>query len=483
MPSEMSYSKYQENIFKFIQEEKGHAFVEAVAGSGKTTTIVEAANRIPQNSKAIFLAFNKHIATELGSRLPMNCEAKTLHSLGFNLMKSCGTFPRYIKVNANKNKNLFLYKVLEDEDLIKKKYAISYNITRVISLLKGLYVTEPTREDIVGLCDNYDIDVMDMDEFAEFAIEVFYLSINQTSVIDFDDMLFMPVHHDIAFPKYDNVFVDEAQDLNPIQIEIISRLNGRVIAVGDTHQAIYGFRGADPYAVEKMVNTFSAIKLPLSICYRCAKNIVNLAKELVPHIECNESQIDGEIVNIKIEDLPTHVTEGDYILCRTTAPLVSMCLRLLRLGKMATVKGRDIGEGLINFIDTVNKGSTDINDFYNSLNEYVTKKMGEYEARNKTSSIIELQDKYDTIDALSEEVKTVEELKAKVKGLFSDEVSGIVLSTIHKSKGLETDNVYILKPEILPHPKAKLDWQITQEKNLKYVAITRAKKKLCFVNG
>jgi len=160
-----------------------------------------------------------------------------------------------------------------------------------------------------------------------------------------------------------------------------------------------------------------------------------------------------------------------------------MCLRLLRLGKTATVKGRDIGEGLINFIDTVNKGSTDIDDFYNSLNEYVTKKMGEYEARNKTSSIIELQDKYDTIDALSEEVKTVEELKAKIKGLFSDEVSGIVLSTIHKSKGLETDNVYILKPEILPHPKAKLDWQITQEKNLKYVAITRAKKKLCFVNG
>jgi len=476
----MNYSKYQENIFNFIEKETGHAFVEAVAGSGKTTTIVEAANRVPENSKTIFLAFNKHIATELGSKLPMNCEARTLHSLGLQVLRESSIFPKRFRVKGNKTDNIFKYNILDgDEDLIKKHYSMLYDLKRVVSMLKNLLVIEPTTGDIIEICDKFDID-RDDDEFYDYTIETFNESVSTYNTIDFDDMLFLPLLLELNFPKYDHIFVDEAQDLNPVQMEIIRQLKGRVIAVGDTHQAIYGFRGADPFAVATMINIFKATKLPLSICYRCGKNIVSKAKEIVPHIETFDGQEDGECLEIPYFQLTETVKEKDYVLCRVTAPLVSLCLEFLKKGIPATVRGRDIGEGLVIFIKRIKKEG-DLEDFYEDLNEYAVKKIAQYKKRGRNSSIIELQDKVDTLFALGQNLETVEQLIERVEKLFTDTENGITLATIHRSKGLEADNIFILKPDLLPHPKAKLPWQKTQEMNLKYVAITRAKKRLYIV--
>ena len=69
--------------------------------------------------------------------------------------------------------------------------------------------------------------------------------------------------------------------------------------------------------------------------------------------------------------------------------------------------------------------------------------------------------------------------------MFTDEKieNAVMLSTAHKSKGLEADRVLILLPTKLPLTwKGQLDWQLIQENNLKYVAITRAKKELVFVD-
>ena len=64
------------------------------------------------------------------------------------------------------------------------------------------------------------------------------------------------------------------------------------------------------------------------------------------------------------------------------------------------------------------------------------------------------------------------------------ETDGVLLSSIHKAKGLEADRVFLIEPEgaPVPHPMAKQDWEIEQEWNLRYVAITRAKKELIYVS-
>ena len=68
----MEPSKYQKAIYKWIQKNKGNVIIQAVAGSGKTTTIIEASKLLPTDKSCIFLAFNKAIANELKTRLPSN---------------------------------------------------------------------------------------------------------------------------------------------------------------------------------------------------------------------------------------------------------------------------------------------------------------------------------------------------------------------------------------------------------------------------
>ena len=87
----------------------------------------------------------------------------------------------------------------------------------------------------------------------------------------------------------------------------------------------------------------------------------------------------------------------------------------------------------------------------------------------------------DVIECLADEVNTVSELKEMISSIFSDDVKGIMLSTIHKAKGLENDRVFFLLPELIPSKYATQDWQYEQERNLKYVGITRAKMELIYV--
>jgi superfamily I DNA/RNA helicase len=100
----------------------------------------------------------------------------------------------------------------------------------------------------------------------------------------------------------------------------------------------------------------------------------------------------------------------------------------------------------------------------------------------ETQEYNDFLDKIECLEMLSENIETKKELIDKITNIFSDEnKQGIKLSTIHKAKGLEADNVYILNKHLIPSKFAKLDWELIQEENLDYVACTRSKKKLGFI--
>ena len=80
--SKLSPSSYQKDIFNFIKEGKGNCVINAVAGSGKTTTIVGSLKYIPSDKSVIFLAFNKSIVEDIKLKVPSNVNVKTFHSLG-----------------------------------------------------------------------------------------------------------------------------------------------------------------------------------------------------------------------------------------------------------------------------------------------------------------------------------------------------------------------------------------------------------------
>lgn len=252
-----------------------------------------------------------------------------------------------------------------------------------------------------------------------------------------------------------------------------------------TSNSIYGFNGADFESFKKFTKLENTIELPLSVCYRCDRNIINLAKGIVQNIEFFEKNGEG-VVNE--EARVDEIKDGDMVLCRNTYPLVKLCFDYLKKGVKAIIKGRDIGNALIGIIQ---KSKTeDINQLFAFLYDDLEKTKKKIiknhnlieEEAEEHELYIKQKENIEIIELLGNQAENCSEIISKLKNIFSDSDSdGIQLSTIHKSKGLESDRVFIIHRDLIPSKFAQTQWQIDQEYNLLYVAYTRAKKYLGFV--
>lgn len=474
-------SSFQLAIFDFISNGKGNAFVEAVAGSGKTTTIVEALKLTPRTAKVIFLAFNKHIQEELARRAPGHVRVQTMHSLGFSALRN--GLP--VKPEVDDDKLFGIVK--EFLPNFEQEGHMRAPLTQLVSLAKNT-LTDP--EDLAALSDmatKYGVDMNgDSERLLNLVAPVMGVCASRTSVIDYDDMLWLPIYLKLHFEVYDYLFVDEAQDLNAAQIEMLMRsirpVTGRVIAVGDRRQSIYGFRGADTNAIERICDALNATTLPLSITYRCPVSHVDLAKEIVPQIEAAPGAAMGLVEYTTYMKAMTIMQDGDLVLCRVNAPLISTCYAFIKMGRKAVIRGRDIGKNLVNFIDKLQP--TSILDLQTKVNDYRTREVERLTAAGKESAIQSLQDKCECVEALCDGIRDLSELRQRIMSIFDDETkSGVILSSVHRAKGDEADKVWILKPELMPHPMAQQEWEQEQEENIRYVAYTRSKRDLIFVQG
>lgn len=467
-------SKYQSAIFDWHdQHSKGGLVVQAVAGSGKTTTgVLALKDHVPENANAAAIAFNKSIADNLVPKLPGRT-VKTYHALG--LMNITNTFGK-VKIEQRK------IDVIMRDRLAYWERSLLSPISKLVGLCKN-NLLEPTETNLTQLAENYDVDLNgDMFKVFEYAQTAYNESLKMTSIIDFDDMISMPTLLNLATRQFDYMFVDELQDTNAAQAELVSRsisAGGVIVGYGDYRQSIYAFRGADVQAMSKFANRFGADQLPLSITYRNPLQVVQLVNQNFPDVtfEAYENAIMGEVnyTNRRnVEFLP-----DDMILCRTNAPLVEPCFELIRKGVKATIRGRDIGKNLISLINKIKV--YDLRELLYRLDIYKESEMAKLLAANKTVRAQLLDDKVETIIALSEGCTTIDDLRNRIETVFSDDQAAVVFSTIHKAKGLEARRVYILNPELLPHPMAKSEWEKQQEDNLKYVAYTRALESLTFL--
>lgn len=481
-PEEPEWSKYQLDIFSAVENTQDNLSIEAVAGSGKSTTIVAASKRLPMSSKNLFLAFNKAIVTELSAKLPYSVDCKTMNSLGHGLLmrklKSQGQSP---KLNMYKLNDV-ARTVLSDEQ--HEEYGT--DLRRLVSLARANAVGIRTPLDprvFLDMLGDYDVEIPHQYEqlACRQAVEVMRKCMHLvTSEFDFDDQLYMPVLWEMAFPAYDTVFIDEAQDLSTIQHLMLDRLaerGARIIAVGDSRQAIYGFRGADGASMTKLAEHFSMNLLPLSISYRCCKAVVEEAQKIVYHIEASPSAIDGEVVYAEQVPLPTEFEGTAMVLCRTNAPLFSLALSFLK-HKVPCHLMSNFGQGIVKFVREFNVKTTD--ELHDALTKWLKTEKPKAEEKGWHGKAQLIQDKYDTLLPFCEEFEFKIQVVAALQQLISSN-SGVKLATIHKAKGLEAKTVYILRPDLLPAPFAKSESARVQEMNLKYVAVTRAQEKLIFL--
>ena len=496
-----NWSPYQEAIFSWVEHDQGHLVVEACAGGGKSTTLVKCLDYVPEGSKILLTAFNTDIVGELKRKANdrPNVDIRTLHSLGLLFIKKnipqASAIPEPFKYDAFIKNNIKELSTINTYTLRGREY-FRYidNIKKYVDF--GRYYLCQTVNDLDFIENRYGIETI-ADE-KEVALKVMEWGKNALETIDYTDMVWLP---NVLFLKplgllYDFIMVDEVQDMNKAERELVLKcfkMGTRMVSVGDSQQMLYAFSGGDPESFNALKSLPNTKCLPLSISYRCGKNIVKFANKIVPTIEAAENAVDGQIIrNVALDA----VKDGDMILCRNNAPLVQIYNEFLKLGKKAFIRGKDIGNNLKAIVNSTKQSvlNADCQEdgvfvrLYDDLFVSRNKLMEKFGIDDKTAmESPQIQNKLDMINALeilAEGINKSEEIIEKIDEIFpkKDKKDGISLSTIHKAKGLEANNVFIACESLMPSKSAKKDWEIRQEYNLMYVAYTRAKNTLGFID-
>lgn len=315
-------------------------------------------------------------------------------------------------------------------------------------------------------------------------------------------------------------------------------MGGRVIVVGDPNQSLYRFRGADSQAFQRIEEMLGRNTRDLQVCdlpvnYRSDMAVIEHAKQWVPKLQGN-SKAAGTVDELTFGEAMTRANnEGRDIalpdgidnvarnletatfafLCRINLPLIVTAYQLISQGKRVCIIGRNqIGLPLKRIIEEV-CGSDSNDKFYTNRISNLTDRNGnlveegllsrlanwyrvqeaKLEEEKYKNKLEQLQQNIECIEVIATKVKDdkVSSVLAEIDTLFTEEATpGVIsLSTIHRAKGLEWDVVFILRPDLLPHPLAKANpdgsWsdEQQQEQNAQYVAATRAKKRLYYVEN
>lgn len=475
------WSAEQEAIFAHFRGVQRNAVVRARAGTGKTTTIKAAFAHAPETSM-LYAVFNKKNQKEAEAVISdSRVDVKTLHALGYMFIKQMWPYAR--PDDAVEDERVRKACGLQAPDA-----AISA-VKRLVGFAKNMFV-QPSVVELVDLCDARGIDCQDFEDLgwiveklAACALQVLEFSKEQDPEgrISFNDMVWLPVACNWVHAWYELVCIDEAQDMNLPQLLMACGAcheGGRIIVVGDDRQAIYGFRGAAQDGMNMMVEKLNAVELSLTITYRCPKRVVELAAEMVPDYRAAAAAPEGEICYMGSNILASSVQVGDAILSRANAPLMPICLQLLRAGVPARIEGREIGKQLLGIVKSLRAKS--VPHFIARLNVWGQKQR----SRVKASPHAEdrcgvIDDQVSVLIAVAEGVRSVSEIEARLLELFQDSDGfsrpAVVLSSVHKAKGLEWNRVHLLTKTFRAHHGG-------EEANIYYVALTRAKQCLVFVS-
>ena len=451
--------------------------VEALAGTGKTTTAVGCL-RQSLDGRIGFVAFNQHIAAELQLRLPPTVPACTLHSLGFAAVRRA--FPAAVVDEAKLRKRA--------QQLAPDAYPSVRIAAEQLARLCKYTLTDPWSATAVErLVDHYGVEIDDRDRMKVFTLtgKLIDATAADTSTVDYDDMVWLPAKLGLRPDAFDLLLVDEAQDLNAAQQAIAKAAvpSGRLLPIGDRHQAIYGFSGADSAGLDTLARELSAAVLPLTVTWRCPASHVELARKIVPTLTSAPSAIDGVVRTLDLKEIVKVLRPGDLVIGRKNSPVVGLTYKLILAGVPALMRGRDIGRGLVQLIRRLKPSG--LADLIDRLEDYRQKEERRLRGKNSASGQLEaLADRCDCLGQLAAQATSLGQLETFIESKFDDAVKPgecVVLSSVHRAKGLEADNVFVLDPGNLPlRTKRQKPWQVVQEKNLCYIAATRAKRVLTF---
>ena len=548
----MIVNHYQQAVLDFVRRGAGHGVVEATAGSGKTTTLVQVAQLLESElltpgRRACFLAFNRSTAAELRDRLPGSITATTIHALGRQVLLGAVTGQRPAAPTVASSDAAAAditdeapapdkYRDLALEALENRGEVLSHldplEASRYVARLADMgrleLIAPLDHEAVQVVADRYRLRSPAAAETAALHALLPELlakgaAAAQAGVFDFTDMVYLPVRLGLRPPRFAFVCIDEAQDLSRLNLEFVMRLidgGARALFVGDPHQAIYAFAGADARSLERITERTNATRLPLSVSFRCPVRHVALARRFSPDMQAAAGASVGAVSILPESDLARSVRPGDLVMSRTNAPLVGLSLALAERGVATRVLGDELAAQSIDLAARL----------------FPTGKIVEGHAvvgASAAEEVRQLERRLLTADELPHELErsaerhravelaltvlerswrppnrrgsrdragtwrdrwlphvvqpSVDDLAAVLADLLGGAITDadrprVVLSTIHKAKGREAERVFLLHPESLGYASGDSDDDLS-EGNVLFVALTRGRRELVLVES
>lgn len=515
-------------IFDWLEHGTGNGMIEATAGSGKTSCLIEVLRRI--EGQVFFGAFGRLAAEDIKAKaererlIGYNIWIGTMHGAG---MSAWTAHHDHVTVELDKTNRIIESKYGKNhfgETFIR--HMVSYGKQALAGVNFPLRDLDRWKALMLHFgAEEYWPENKPIEEGLEQVIAVLESSLDSCNqLVDYDDMLYAPIARDITFRKRDWVLGDEWQDSNPARQALIEHMlstRGRALFVGDRFQAIFGFTGASADAMDIAKTNLSCHEMSLTTTWRCSEAVVEFAQQWVPHLKARDNAPRGDVRPVtfnppdicprckgekeiiagvelaiicsvcgstgQLKPIPWYLqdrpTKDDFILCRYNRPLIQTAYNLIRDGIACKVLGRDVGRNLVSLATRWKLITLD--QLEPRLTNFLIVQTKRARDQNNRSKELEITDRVETlrifIEKCHEEGKTtIDDLVRAISAVFEDNIKNMItLSSAHKAKGLERMRIYWLQTEIRQtNLKA---WEAEQEMHIKYVIATRARLDLIMV--
>lgn len=482
----MELTKEQHDII----HSTGNIKINAVAGSGKTTTIIEYAAARPNTSRILYLAFNKSVKLEAKRKFAehglTNVKVETAHSLAFSHIVARSGYK--VRPHGYKTHEIVELLGLEGNGEKHTEYVVANHIGKFIS-----YFCNSDKSHVQDL--NY-LDVVS-DAKAKSFVATFYSYIEKQTrlLLGKMDKAEIEITHDFYLKKFqlsnpklnfDYILFDEGQDASATMLYVFFAQAATKVIVGDTHQQIYGWRFAVNSLEKADFKTYN-----LSTSFRFSQEIADLALNILKW---------KEAINI---DPPKEITgKGTSKEIKTKAVIARTNLGLLLKAIEYVTEKKDSRniyfEGNINSYTYADEGASlyDVLNLFNHKYSRIRDKL-----IREMKSMAELEEYIDKTEdvQMGMMVEIVKEYGNEIPGIIksikekhieNDDKSNaeMIFSTVHRCKGMEYDAIQIVNDFITEEKLEKRAFEFKKDKllfaklneeiNLLYVAITRTKNSL-----
>lgn len=452
----------QTAILEVARSTRDNLILNAYAGCGKTSTLEMLEPQV-REKPVLYLVFNKRNATEAEKRMSSTTTVRTFNSLGHRIWAN--VVGRTLRLNKDKTRDILRALINEAPkthqaplwesyslivDSVRRAKSFGYIPDHAYTHAKRLITSKDFFRSLEEIPDDLAADVID--EVLRRSIAASY-----EGHIDFDDQVYMPALFGGNYPKFPITLVDEAQDLSPVNHEMVERLvrDRRIIVVGDPAQSIYAFRGAIEGGMDSLGVRYNMRSLDLSISFRCPRAIVENARWRVPNFKWVK---DGGHVELLGSLDPASIDDNATVLCRNNAPLFSMAMGMLAAGHGVNVSGMDVGQRILTTLRKL--GDEDMTRAQAEI--AIEQWLAERQARESKTA----DDMAACMLVFVRMTRTLGAACAYLEHLLK-QTGRINFLTGHRSKGLEFDTVYHLDPYLCRDTE--------QDRNLRYVIQTRSK--------